>query len=163
MVSDQNTPATESQIQLARFLWAHHFQLKNKDFAILFTQKLINSDFLLQGTLDVLEHKYRAEFFTLFQAAKNPSQPPQPNQSTRKRLNPMSEKRYIYLTDQVFNILQENKTPIPSDRDLFILNLVMSEKFRIGVCKKFPPKDFKRIKELCQDLLANEMKDDSKC
>ena len=75
----------------------------------------------------------------------------------------MSEKRYIYLTDQVFNILQDNKTPIPSDRDLFILNLVTSEKFRIGICKKFPPKDFKRIKELCQDLLDNEMKDDSKC
>ena len=129
--------------------------------------RLLNSDFLLQGTLDALEHKYRAEFFKLFQAAKNPAA----NQNTtfiqpfttRKRLNPMSEKRYIYLTDQVFNILQDNKTPIPSDRDLFILNLVTSEKFRIGICKKFPPKDFKRIKELCQDLLDNEMKDDSKC
>ena len=115
---------------------------------------MLHSDFLFNYTFDQLKpmkDKDRAEFDSLVAECRSQMSP---DQSENNMVD--STTNYSTACLEILDILKKNKIAIPKDVEDFIMKISTSKKFRINVCKKVLPRDFKKINELCQILLENE-------
>ena len=144
-----------ARLELARFLVAKHFKIKDRDSALRFVAKLISSDFIHQATLDNLRPENHAEFNRLLDRCLQISFTESIADVEQRKSN---TRRII---DGISKILQSNKISIPCDVDDFMLKLATLEEFRANIYSSLQDDSRAMLDLLCIALIENEKEDES--
>ena len=161
----------ENRIKLARFLATKRFELKSRTQALNFVDRLLKHDFLIQEVLSNLKPNDHAEFQHLFDLCANQNSKSEivenPIKSQNSNEDPMEdktpqqitdrEKKYIELSEKIFDILRRNGIDITDDTDDFMLKLVTLQDFRRQTYQYIPFMQQYVVDKYCAEILKNEL------
>lgn len=131
---DLSEDQIESRLVLARFLYRRHFNLKDRDIALRYASKLLESEFLVKGTLASMNPKFHEEFFTLLEKCKE-----------------IDKRKFIYdkTCARIKAMLDDNGVEVSTDMDDFMLKIRYSKEFRESVIGKLKECDKSKLAQLC--------------